>query len=157
MSTHFKKLNEGWNADPNAPDPSVRVTGSRVALEFTLNAFVFPQFEEEQRGQLVFSGVSRYRLGPTNDEGWARGQCRFGHLAAWGEFYEVTGDLLLDQVPDWNLVSTPAPAARHFLFYLRDETFECDAEQWEFRSSIDDERPANRGKEPGKHGDRGGD
>src|SRR5262249_30165108 len=87
--TYFKKLNDGWNADPNVPDPSVRVTGSRVVLEFTLNAFIFPQFEEEQRGQIVFSGVSYYRLGPTNDEGWAMGQCRFGHLAQWGEFYEV--------------------------------------------------------------------
>jgi hypothetical protein len=153
MSTHFRKLNEGWNADPNAPDPSVRVTGSRVVLEFTLNAFVFPQFKKEQRGQLVFSEASRYRLGPTNDEGWAMGQCRFGHLAEWGEFYEVSGDLLLDQVPGgWNFTSTQDPAARHFLFYLRDETFECDAERWEFRSSIDDrDRPRTTRAVPERH------
>jgi hypothetical protein len=69
-------------------------------------------------------------LGATNDEGWYRGQCRFSRLApSWGEFYEVAGDLLLSKCPnDWRYVSQePGRALRHFLFYLRDETFECDA------------------------------
>ena len=40
-------------------------------------------------------------IGPTGDEGWFRGQCRFSKLApAWGEFYEIQGDLLLDKLDD---------------------------------------------------------
>ena len=70
MPTAFNKLNDGWNAEPNAPDP-----------------------------------------------------------------YEVTGDLLLQKCPDdWKyLADTPKADTprkeplRHFLFYFRDATFECDA------------------------------
>ena len=75
-ATTFRKLNEGWNAEPNAPDPEVTVCGDDVLLSFVLNPFQFPQFAEEQRGLLRFNGCQRYRLGPTNDEGWYRGQCR---------------------------------------------------------------------------------
>ncbi len=67
-------------------------------------------------------------------EGWYRGQCRFSGIAPeWGEFYEVEGDLLLAQEPnDWKagLAKEPRQGSRHFLFYMRDETFECDAIDW---------------------------
>ena len=67
----------------------------------------------------------------SNDEGWYRGQCRFSGIApAWGEFYEVTGDLKLTAIDDWRVVDHDQPAGRHFLFYLRDETFECEADGW---------------------------
>jgi hypothetical protein len=102
-----------------------------VILGFYLNPFQFSEFAEEQRPQLRFPGAWRYRLGSTNDEGWYRGQCRFSAVApAWGEFYEVTGDLRLSECPsDWKYVrNQPAGLLRHFLFYLRDETFECDAQ-----------------------------
>ena len=131
MRTAFNKLNDGWNAEPNAPDPYVEVKGTDVILEFFVNPYQFKGFSEGQLGQLRFLGCRRYRMGPTNDEGWNQGQCRFSGLApAWGEFYEVTGDLRLNECPDdWKyLAETPHPEPlRHFLFYFRDETFECDA------------------------------
>lgn len=130
--TTFKKLNTGWNAEPNAPDPRVRVVDQTLSLTFLLNSFQFP-FEEGSVGELVFSNCWRYRLGPTNDEGWYLGQCRFSQLApAWGEFYEVEGDLMLGDQLTWTTLAPPRPSSRHFLFYLRDETFECDAEDWSF-------------------------
>jgi hypothetical protein len=58
------------DAEPNAPDPHVLLEGSDVILDFYLNPFQFPAFTEDQRGQLRFSEVWRYRLGATNDEGW---------------------------------------------------------------------------------------
>ena len=67
---------------------------------------------------------------------WAKQTMKAGISAsapAWGEFYEVHGDLKLESSPnDW-VVLSPEPhiPARHFLFYLRDETFECDAERVE--------------------------
>ena len=99
-------------------------------------------------GFLIAGGIALGVL--TNDEGWYRGQCRFSRLApAWGEFYEVRGDLLLDFVPDpeefrshgvqleprplrWVTIGEPGVTSRHFLFYLRDQTFECDATDWSF-------------------------
>ena len=49
-----------------------------------------------------------------------------GIVGSVGEFYEVSGDLKIDPVSGWNdgPVSQIAEQ-RHFLFYLRDETFEC--------------------------------
>jgi hypothetical protein len=137
METIFTKLNDGWNAEPNCPLPAIGVNHGMVTLTFFLNAFVYKGFVEGDRGQIIFRDSSRYRLGRTNDEGWYLGQCRFSRKApAWGEFYEIDGDLQTDFPGlDWKVLNPLTPiASRHFLFYFRDNTFECDAEDWEFSS-----------------------
>ncbi len=101
-----------------------------MTLRFYLNTFQFPQFNKGDIGEIIFKNCWRYRLGGTNDEGWYRGQCRFSKRAPdWGEFYEVGGDLMDDFLSlEWNVLSEPLHTpSKHFLFYLRDETFECDA------------------------------
>ncbi len=115
--------------------PEVTVEESTVTLEFTANGLQFPDFGVDERVRLLFHGARQYRLGPTNDEGWLRGQCRFSLLAPdWGEFYEVLGDVKLNQMPDdWHFISDSlSDKSSHYLFYLRDETFECTATSWEF-------------------------
>jgi len=115
------------------PPWSLRL-GTDVVLEFRLNPFQFKKFSKGDRARLVFRNSWRYRLGGTNDEGWYLGQCRFSKVApAWGEFYEVQGDLKLESLPgDWVVLGPePHAPAKHFLFYLRDQTFECDAEMVE--------------------------
>ena len=131
MTLSFLRLNIGWNAEPNAPDPQVEVQGDDIILAFYMNAFQFPEFAEEERGYLRFVNCARYRIGPTNDEGWYRGQCRFSKIAPdWGEFYEVSGDPKSCEGPTgWHVLSTDTSERHHFLFYLRDETFECLAGQ----------------------------
>jgi len=132
-SPAFRQLNVGWNAEPNAPAPSVEASGRDVLLRFALNAFQYPHFAEDDIGVIRFTGCSRYRLGNTNDEGWYLGQCRYSKTApAWGKFYELIGpDEVADLPTDWvNLGSEQA--ARHFLFYFRDNTFECVAADWVF-------------------------
>jgi hypothetical protein len=132
MATQFRQLNDGWNAEPNAPDPMVQADGDEVVLAVLANPYQFPRFADHQRLRLRFKNARKYRLGPTNGEGWYRGQCRFsGDAPAWGEFYEVSGDLKLDRCPnDWHVLEITRPPGRHFLFYLRDETFECEADDW---------------------------
>jgi hypothetical protein len=136
--TSFTKLNDGWNADPGAPYPEVRIEERTLVLSFYLNPWVFPGFKRGDVGELIFSDCWRYRLGPTNDEGWWRGQCRFSRRAPdWGEFYEVAGDLRLERLPGdaWTLIAEEAKTeTRHFLFYLKDDTFECDATGWTFKA-----------------------
>ena len=135
MRTNFTKLNDDWNAEPNAPHPFARVDGAAVIFEFYANPWHFPHFADGQRLRLIFTNARRYRLGSTNDEGWHMGQCRFSGLApAWGEFYEVTGDAKLADIDDWCVVQPEQPPGRHFLFYLRDETFECEADDWQLES-----------------------
>lgn len=130
--TTFRQLNQGWNAEPNAPEAQLTVADADLVLTFLMNPYEFPEFSENDRGTLRFYGCSRYRLGATNDEGWYRGQCRFSKIApAWGEFYEISGDLRLSECPkDWVHVGPSTDAHRHFLFYLRDGTFECAALDW---------------------------
>jgi hypothetical protein len=131
MNPTFEQINKGWNAEPNAPEPKVEVSGSDVLLTFYVNAFHFKEFEEEELGILRFVGCEQYRLGPTNDEGWYRGQCRFSKLAPkWGEFYLVSGDDALLNIPeDWKVLKPSSGVGKHFLFYFRDNTFECVAKQ----------------------------
>lgn len=135
--TDFTQLNLGWNADPNAPLPQVSVEGCDVMVQFRVNAFQFPQFTEGDSATLRFRGCGRFRFGATNDEGWYMGQCRFSDSApAWGNFYEVTGDAVLLLKPDdWRLAqdSQNDSGKRHYLFYFKDETFECTAEGWDVR------------------------
>ena len=139
MQTSFLQLNDGWNAEPNAPEPTVKIQGEDVLLSFNVNAFQYPEFEEEEVATLRFMRCARYRLGSTNDEGWHRGQCRFSALApAWGEFYLVQGDsTLLDSPQDWKAGGVPSGQGHHFLFYFRDNTFECVAEQCQIEPTAD--------------------
>lgn len=134
MSIKFIKLNEDWNAEPNAPEESVSIDGSNLILEFTVNPWAYEGFEEEERARIVFKKCFKYRLGPTNDEGWYLGKCRFGKLARrWGEFYQVIGgspDVV--DATDWNIVGT-SNSHNHYLFYLRDCTFECEADAYDFQ------------------------
>lgn len=131
QTTTFTQLNHGWNAEPNSPGPLVEITATTLRLSFFLTPFLFEAGDEEV-AQLTFSGVRRWRLGPTNDEGWYRGQCRYGSLApAWGEFYEIGGDdPLREQQYDWMETVARDQGGRHFLFYFRDDTFECLADDW---------------------------
>ena len=129
----FLHLNETWNAEPNDPAPEVHLNGSEVTLQFHLNPWAYEAASDEQ-GLLTFSGCSEWRLGSTNDEGWYRGHCRYSGIApSWGEFYEIVGtDPLAHKPTDWKATGQSCTGKRHFLFYLRDETFECFADEWGF-------------------------
>jgi hypothetical protein len=139
MHPNFCRLNKNWSAEPNAPDPTIAIDGDDVVLSFFLNPFLYPDFHQKDRGLLRFIQCERYRLGSTNDEGWYTGQCRFSKTApAWGEFYLVEGDATLLEAPkDWRLMASRSGAIRHFLFYFRDNTFECVATRCIFEPSED--------------------
>jgi hypothetical protein len=124
---NFEKLNLNWNADPNAPHPEILDRGRDIILVFRLNSYVHKEFKENECGGLKFIDVARYRMGSINDHGWYLGQCRFSKLApAWGQFYSVSGDgILLEAPTDWITKENSSNELSHFLFYFRDEEFEC--------------------------------
>ena len=127
MKTEFVHLNKDWNAEPNAPSEKVEVKPDYVELSFYVNPWAYEGYEEEQRAAIR----------SVNDEGWYMGQCRFSKLAPkWGEFYEVQGDLLLDECPnDWNETGQ-TKGQKHYLFYLRDSMFECEAENFVYIKNV---------------------
>ena len=134
----FTRLSIDWNAQPNAPRPLVRVYGTTVVLSFAPNRYQFPDFAKVSRSAVSFEACSRYRLTPVNDEGWYRGQCRFSKLAPhWGEFYRVDGDTMDEaESAPWAVIAPDRHGAAHYHFYLRDETFEAKAIDWDFHRDV---------------------
>lgn len=130
------KLNKNWNADPNAPDPKVSPIDDGIELSFLLNGNVFEHLDEGEMGRLKFHEVQAYRLGATNDEGYLRGQFRFkNEQLPWGEFYELKGSKWETDFPDDKVIvneSIDKKELRHFIFFLKDHTFECIAVDYRF-------------------------
>ena len=135
VNTSFHKLTKGWNAEPNSPDPKIELDGKTLPLLFYMNLYQFEEYDEDDVGEITFTNCSRYRLGTLNDEGWYRGQSRFVDIAhSWGEFYEIKGDPRMDYTSnDWQIVEHGETDHSHYLFYFRDEDFECCAESWSLR------------------------
>jgi len=133
------KLNQNWNADPNSPEPKIKVLTNKVCLDFFLNYFIYDHINEGQMGQLVFNNCYCYRLGSPNDHGFYLNQFRYGpNDIKWGEFYELfdsnwqkdfpADKIILDK--DFKLNSN----LKHYLFFFRDNTFECIATGYEFKN-----------------------
>ena len=133
MSIVFEHLNPDWNAEPNVPDESISIDEEgKLVLEFFVNPWAYKRYVEGDRIKLIFDKPEKYRLGETNDDGWYSGQCRFGKLAPeWGEFYQIVGvNENIKPAKDWVVLSKNS-ASNHYLFYLRDNTFECIANSYE--------------------------
>jgi hypothetical protein len=133
----WTKLNTTFDAEPNAPDPRVTVDGDLVTVRFFLNPFIWADVQDGDEAELIFRRVLMYRLGATNDEGFYRGQCRFSSSGIkWGDFYELHESNWMQWFPaDKVVVSSRNEEAglKHYLFYFRDETFECVAHGHEFQ------------------------
>ncbi|CUJ86892.1 hypothetical protein RUE5091_00527 [Ruegeria denitrificans] len=140
MPTVFEKLSNGWNADPNAPLPAVGLDKDHCWLRFAPNTWNNPSELSQGALYLQFQDCHRFRFLPINDESWYKGQCRFSKLApAWGEFFSVTGNLLEEQEKTpWITVGHRPTCANHYLFYFRDELFECTASSWELKTEKPD-------------------
>lgn len=126
----FKRLNENWNANPNAPDLCVEQDGETLLATMKPNPYLYHQYEGVTKIILKFYDCAMYRVTPANDHGWYAGQCRFSrHAPSWGEFYEISGNTKDDVEPTpW--VKMAGRGERHFHFYLRDETLEVKALDW---------------------------
>jgi hypothetical protein len=137
--TKFVKHNNGWDAEPNAPMPSVELLEGvpAIKLSFYLNSFIYDDVDEEDKGILEFYNCYQYRIGATNDEGFYRGQCRFYKSGIeWGHFYNIIESTWRKDFPSDKIIVentlVDSPNLNHYLFYFRDETFECIAESYNF-------------------------
>jgi len=135
---YWTKLNTTFDAEPNGPQPRVKVCGTSITVQFFLNSYIRDDIEEDDEAELTFHDTLMYRLGPTNDEGFYKGQCRFSATGIkWGEFYELAGSNWQRSFPTDRIVTGPAllekPDLKHYLYYFRDETFECIAKGYEFQ------------------------
>lgn len=128
---NYVKLNENWGAEPNAPEVELRIEGNTIFLEFFLNDEDF----EDDKGILKFENCHKYSFNSMNDEGYYLGQYRYKYTdLPWGEFYKIetnwesdfpVSSIELNQLLNKDNLS-------HFIFFFRDNTFECVAENYEF-------------------------
>lgn len=128
----FEQLNVGWNAEPNSPELKIEVVNNDVVIEFYLNTFMFESFLEGNKGRLVFHNCLQYRIGLPNDEGFfCYGQSRFKKYGVqWGEFYLVHNSNWEIEFPNPIKVGNTDTKMNHYLFYFKDETFECIASDY---------------------------
>ncbi len=129
----YIKLNKNWNAEPNAPEPCISETDEGIELTFFLNSFLYQHIDDGEKGTLEFFNVYAYRLGTTNDEG----QFRFNNKQLpWGEFYELIDSKWNNDFPNDKVIMndlTNKKSLRHFIFFMKDKTFECIATDFHFK------------------------
>lgn len=129
----FEQLNMGWNADPNSPELQINVIDTDVVIEFYLNSFEYEDFHEGDKARIVFHNCFQYRNGYPNDEGFfCYGQSRFKKFGVkWGEFYRVHNYNWEKDFPAPIVVGETHAEKNHYLFYFKDETFECIASSYD--------------------------
>ena len=133
---NYTQLNEHWNADPNAPEVQLKLHEDAVILQFYLNSFIF-DFDDAEQGRLIFKNCHKYSLNSMNDEGYYMGQYRYKcDELPWGEFYrlETNGE---NDFPKKAVVLNVNPNKRdlkHYIFFLKDNTFEAVAEDYFFET-----------------------
>lgn len=130
----YVKLNLDWDPEPNAPYEQLLSLGSQLLLFFRLNWMVHEGVSETEAGLLVFHNVEQFRLGSTNDEGYYRGQFRFGpNDLPWGAFYKIQiSDARPGEINDWKATGESFKNKNHYLLFFKDRTFEAQATAFDF-------------------------
>ena len=128
----FEQLNIGWNAEPNAPELSISVECDAVIIMFYLNAFAYEGYSEGDKVKITFHNAYQYRVGAPNDEGfYIYNQSRYKKYGVkWGEFYLVHNSDWQENFPEPIKVGIPNDNLKHYLFYFKDEAFECIASSY---------------------------
>lgn len=128
----FVQLNDDWNAEPNAPQPRGSWHNGVYELDFYLAENLVEPLEA--KGRVIFTACAAWRWEMTNDHGWYAGQGLYARQSpTWGEFYEVLGDDPEISDRSWEGDLEEGRAKRHFVFYFRDNAFECFADDWCFK------------------------
>ena len=128
----FVKISDNWNADPVSPEIELKVMGQNLEMVIFLNYFAFDNYSEGDKAIITFKKCSKYSLNTCNDEGYYYGQYRIKpNELPWGEFYEIKGGINKDLPKPVYEISDDHKEKRHFMFFFKDETFECLADDYD--------------------------
>lgn len=137
----FVKISDNWNADPVSPEIELKVIGQNLEMIIFLNYFAFDNYTEGDKAIVTFQNCSKYSLNTCNDEGYYYGQYRIKpDELPWGEFYEITNGLNKDFPKPVVDLSDNHKEKRHFLFFFKDETFECLADDYKIEFNCDERK-----------------
>ena len=120
-----------WNADPVSPEIGLEVDGIDLIMDIYLNHFRFDRYQEGDKVKIRFKNCAEYSLNTCNDEGYFYGQYRTNHNELpWGEFYEIKSELDKELPNPIEKIQTNNSDKKHFIFFFKDETFECLASDY---------------------------
>ncbi|MBL7869463.1 MAG: hypothetical protein JNM71_15715 [Flavobacterium lindanitolerans] len=133
----FKKLNNDFDADPNAPDPKISLLGNHVVLSFSLNSFLWDNVSEGETGTLTFLNCLQYRLGKPDSDSYHRYRY-YQSDVEYFDFYLVENSTWIKDFPidkkihNSSILNEFRSKLKHFVFFFRDNTFECVATGYSF-------------------------
>lgn len=126
------QITTDWNADPVSPEIELKIDGIDLIMEIYLNHYQFNQFNEGDKVKIRFKDCAKYSLNTCNDEGYNYGQYRIKPTElVWGEFYEIKNGLDRNMPHPVVKIQNDNQERKHFLFFFKDETFECLASDFE--------------------------
>lgn len=129
-------LTTEWNADPNSPGVELTVEGTSATLDFFVNCFIYEKFKEGDKARLTFLNCFKYSFNSMNDEGHYRGQYRYKYTdLPWGEFYKLDTNWETDFPIRHTTLTEMADKSKlnHYVFFFKDNTFECIAESYRLK------------------------
>lgn len=125
------QLSNDWNADPVASEVNLKISNKNLIMEIYLNHYMFDRFVEGDKARITFENCYTYSLNSCNDEGYYYGQYRIDwKQLEWGEFYEIIGGLDRKLPEPIVQLSDDLDNKRHYIFFFKDETFECLADNY---------------------------
>jgi len=130
----YIQITTEWNADPVSPEIELNVDGTDLIMDIYLNHFVFDNYKEGDKAKIRFKNCAEYSLNTCNDEGYYYGQYRMNpNQLPWGEFYEIKSGLDRNMPNPRVTITNENLDRKHFVFFFKDETFECLASEYELK------------------------
>lgn len=137
----IQKLNKNWSAEPSVLLESIKRTDDGIEVNFVLNSLPYEYIEEGEKGKLEFYDVYAYRNGPSNSEEISKRKIPLKvDQIANGDFYELLDSKWKTDFPTDKIIvdeTKKTSKLRHFLFFLKDSTFECLASDYSYSYNIE--------------------
>ena len=132
----YIKLNLDFDAEPNAPSPEISINDSTLILKFLLNPFLWDDVEDDEQAELRFNDVLKYRFGGPGSDNFSDFRYYDKGIDNYG-FYQLknsnwTKDFPLDEKVISKEPNSSNDNFKHYVFFFRDNTFECIAEGFKF-------------------------
>ena len=128
----YIQITTNWNADPVLPKIELTIDRTDLIMDIYLNHYVFDNFEKGYKVKIRFKDCTLYSLNTCNDEGYYYGQYRTNpNELPWGEFYEIICGLDRNMPNPIVKIADDNSDKKHFIFFFKDETFECIASEYE--------------------------
>jgi len=137
----IQKLNKNWSAEPSVLLETIKLTDDGIEVNFLLNSLPYEYIEEGEKGKLEFYDVYAYRKAASNSEEITKRQIPFkADLIPLGDFYELLDSKWKTDFSEDKIIvdeSKKTSKLRHFLFFLKDSTFECLASDYSYTYNIE--------------------